>query len=162
MSRRFPVLFRIVLLLLTPMRYKFAEYFVSLHPQNNKTQEIMPEICKFYGIIIYLYIDDHRSTSGRLPKQERGEAGSITPRSCKAVWHGQHKVTIVINHCDEELAHGCLRAKAKMAGAQAASPNSEGSESEPCWQGEKSPAHTGELVCGQGLGRAAGDIEQGR
>ena len=47
----------------------------------------------------------------------------------------------------------------RVRGTQAASPNSEGSESEPCWKGEKPPAHTGELVCGQGLGRAAGDIE---
>ncbi len=30
----------------------------------------MPEISKFYGIIIYMYIDDHRSALGRLPKQE--------------------------------------------------------------------------------------------
>ena len=37
----------------------FAELFVSLHPKNNKTKEIMPEISKFYGIIIYMYIDDH-------------------------------------------------------------------------------------------------------
>ena len=28
---------------------------------------IMPEISKFYGIIIYMYIADHCSTSGRLP-----------------------------------------------------------------------------------------------
>ena len=45
------------------------------------------------------------------------------------------------------------------AGAQAASPNSGGSESEPRWKGKETPAHTDELVCGQGLGRAAGDIE---
>ena len=30
-----------------------------MHPQNNKTKDIMPEISKFYGIIIYMYIDDH-------------------------------------------------------------------------------------------------------
>ena len=47
----------------------------------------------------------------------------------------------------------------RVRGTQAASPNSEGSESEPCWKGEKPPAHTGELVCGQGHGRATGDIE---
>ncbi|MBR6188125.1 MAG: hypothetical protein IKQ59_04105 [Prevotella sp.] len=54
-----------------------------------------------------------------MPKQERGEAGSITPRSCKAVWHGQRKVTVVSNHRDEEPAYGCLMAGAKMAGGQA-------------------------------------------
>ena len=47
-------------------RREFEEFVVPLHPKNNKTKEIMPEISKFYGIIIYMYIDDHRSTSGRL------------------------------------------------------------------------------------------------
>ena len=37
----------------------FPKSFVYLHPKNIKTKEIMPEISKFYGIIIYMYIDDH-------------------------------------------------------------------------------------------------------
>ena len=37
----------------------FAELFVSLHPRNNKTKEIMPEISRFFGIIIAMFGDDH-------------------------------------------------------------------------------------------------------
>ena len=59
MSARLPALFRIVLLLLTAKANMFAELFVSLHPQNNKTKEIMPEISRFFGIIIAMFGDDH-------------------------------------------------------------------------------------------------------
>ena len=30
-----------------------------MQPRNNNAGKIMPEISKFYGIIIYMYIDDH-------------------------------------------------------------------------------------------------------
>ena len=59
MSRRLPVLFRIVLLLLTPMRYKFAESFVSLHPRTIKTFKRMGSIFIIQGILIYIYAFDH-------------------------------------------------------------------------------------------------------
>ena len=59
MSRRLPVLFRIVLLLLTPMRYKFAELFVSLHPRPIKTFKRMGSIFIIQGILIYIYAFDH-------------------------------------------------------------------------------------------------------
>ena len=57
--RSIPALFRDDLLIFRGEWNLFADYFVPLHPKNNKTKEIMPEISKFYGIIIYMYIDDH-------------------------------------------------------------------------------------------------------
>jgi hypothetical protein len=39
-------------------RNKFAKKVVTLSPRNSKRKN-MPEISKFYGIIIYMYIDDH-------------------------------------------------------------------------------------------------------
>ena len=50
----FPALFRDDLLIFKGERNMFPKSFVYLHPQNNKTKEIMPEISKFYRIIIYM------------------------------------------------------------------------------------------------------------
>ena len=66
--RSIPALFRDDLLIFQGERRLFAESFVPLHPQNIKTKDIMPEISKFYGIIIYMYIDDHRSISKTKPR----------------------------------------------------------------------------------------------
>ena len=35
-------------------------------PVNNKTRKIMLEICHFYGIVITMYLPDHRSALGTL------------------------------------------------------------------------------------------------
>ena len=62
----FPALFRDDLLIFQGEGNLFAEYFVSLHPQNIKTIKRMGSIFIIQGILIYIYAFDHRSTFGRL------------------------------------------------------------------------------------------------
>ena len=66
MSARIPAYFRDDLLIFQGEGNLFAEYFVSLHPQNIKTIKRMGSIFIIQGILIYIYAFDHRSTFGRL------------------------------------------------------------------------------------------------
>ena len=47
------------LILLTAKANVFAELFVSLHPQNNRTFKRMGSIFIIQGILIYIYAFDH-------------------------------------------------------------------------------------------------------
>ena len=83
------------LILLTAKANVFAELFVSLHPQNNRTFKRMGSIFIIQGILIYIYAFDHRSTSGATLGTQEPAAHPRAQRHGQLLHHLNGSVAIV-------------------------------------------------------------------